>query len=287
MIVTSAARPDTVTTPLSSVIVITSSPLVALMMTVSAWPSPTPLPGVAARSMSTCLTSVPVRSLTVMVSAPPRALKLMVSTPLRSMVMLPTSRVSVARPPLAEMSMFSLTLAPLNSSVSLPRLALDRVAAVARIPDEGVVAGAEQGRVVAAPADDDVVAGAAGDGVVAVAAVDREVDLAGLERRGIDGVVAGAAVDDERVVGASAPSIVTCAASPLTTTDAPLLTTLMLSSPAVPLTVTVSASPSPWPLPGVADRSIATCVTSVPVRSLTVMVSAPPKALRTGCARRR
>ena len=33
------------TTPLSSAIVITSSPLVPLTMTVSAWPSPTPLPG--------------------------------------------------------------------------------------------------------------------------------------------------------------------------------------------------------------------------------------------------
>ena len=40
-------------------------------------------------------------------------------------------------------------------------LALDGVAAVARVPDERVVAGAEEG---------DVVAAAAGDGVVAVAA---------------------------------------------------------------------------------------------------------------------
>ena len=39
----------------------------------------------------------------------------------------------------------------------------------------------------------------------------------------------------------SVPLIVTWAASPLTATDDPLLTTLMLSSPAVPLTVTVSA----------------------------------------------
>ena len=38
--------------------------------------------------------------------------------------------------------MFSLMLAPLNTSVSKPP-AVDRVAAVARIPDEGVVAGAE------------------------------------------------------------------------------------------------------------------------------------------------
>ena len=137
--------------------------------------------------------------------------------------MLATSRVNRTRLPLAEMSMFSLMLAPLNSSVSLPRLALDGVAAVAGVPDEGVVARAHQGRVVAAAAVDEVVAGAADDGVVAVAAVEREVDLAGVEPGGVDGVVAGAAVDDERVDAASAPAIVTCAASPLTATDAPLL----------------------------------------------------------------
>ena len=63
------------------------------------------------------------------------------------------------------------------------RAAVDGVAAVAGVPDEGVVARAERGHVVAAPADDGVVAGAAGDGVVAVAAVDGEVDLAGVEPR--------------------------------------------------------------------------------------------------------
>ena len=88
--------------------------------------------------------------------------------------MLATSRVNRTRPPLAEMSMFSLMLAPLNSSVSVPGLAFDDVAAVAGIPDEGVVARAEQGDVVAAAAVDDVVAVAADDGVVAVAAVDGE-----------------------------------------------------------------------------------------------------------------
>ena len=82
----------------------------------------------------------------------------------------------------------------------------------------------------------------------------------------------------------SVPAIVTCAASPLTTTDAPLLATVMVSSPAVPLTITVSAAPSPWPLPAVPDRSMLTCVTSVPVRSLTVMVSAPPRALNWMCS---
>ena len=64
--------------------------------------------------------SVPVRSLTVMVSAPPRALTSIRSTSLRSMVMLPTSRVNRTRWPLAEMSIFSLTSAPLKSIVSLP-----------------------------------------------------------------------------------------------------------------------------------------------------------------------
>ena len=67
-------------------------------------------------------------------------------------------------------------------------LALDHVAAVARIPDERVVAVAEKGDVVAAAADHGVVAVAADqhvvalaadDGVVAGAAVDREVDPAG------------------------------------------------------------------------------------------------------------
>ena len=64
-------------------------------------------------------------------------------------------------------------------------LALDRVAAVARVPDERVVAGAEQGHVVAAVAVDRVVAGAAEQrlrsgaseqAVVSVAAVDRRRD---------------------------------------------------------------------------------------------------------------
>ena len=106
-------------------------------------------PIVPARLTSTCVTSVPVRSLTVILSAPPSALKSIVSTSLRSMMMLPTSRVNRTRPPLAEMSKFSPTSAPLNSSVSMPSWPSTDVAAVARIPLEHVVAGAEQGRVVA------------------------------------------------------------------------------------------------------------------------------------------
>src|SRR5690349_24509256 len=62
-------------------------------------------------------------------------------------------------------------------------LALDSVAAIARIPDEGVVASAELGNVVAATAVDEVVVLAALDDVIAVAAVERELDLAGYDRR--------------------------------------------------------------------------------------------------------
>ena len=76
--------------------------------------------GARARSILTSLTSVLDRSLTVMVSAPPRAWKSIVSTSSRSIVTLATSRVSRTCPPLAEMSIFSAMLAPLNSSVSVP-----------------------------------------------------------------------------------------------------------------------------------------------------------------------
>jgi hypothetical protein len=43
----------------------------------------------------------------------------------------------------------------------------------------------------------------------------------------------------------SVPASVTFAANPLTTTLAPLLATVTVSSPAVPLTITLSAAPSP------------------------------------------
>ena len=95
-------------------------PPVPLTVTVSAAPSPTPVPGWPERSMSTCFASVPVRLSTVMLSAPPLAVNWICSMLLRSMVMLATSRVKRTCEPLAAMSIFSLTLAPLNSSVSLP-----------------------------------------------------------------------------------------------------------------------------------------------------------------------
>ena len=114
-----------------------------------------------ARSIATCVTSVPVRSLTTMLSAPPRALNSMCSTSLRSIVTLAMSRVKRTRSPLAEMSMFSAMLAPLNSIVSMPAWP-----STVSLPSPGfqtnsVVAGAQERGVVAVAADDEVVAVAA------------------------------------------------------------------------------------------------------------------------------
>src|SRR5206468_2392444 len=78
--------------------------------------------------------------------------------------------------------------------------ALKEVGAVARVPDHTVVAALAEHLVVASTANQHIVAVAALEEVVAVAAVDRETDRAGGEPRGIDGVVAGAAIDDQSVV---------------------------------------------------------------------------------------
>jgi hypothetical protein len=54
-------------------------------------------------------------------------------------------------------------------------LTLDRVATVARVPDEHVIARAQQRRVVAGAAADDIVAVVAQEGVIALAADERIV----------------------------------------------------------------------------------------------------------------
>src|SRR5262249_34806690 len=152
-------------------------------------------------------------------------------------------------------------------------LTIDHVAAITRIPHERVIAGPEQGLVAALPADNAVRAVGGGAVVSGGAALVGELALAGVGGGGVVGAAPGAAADDERVVAALG------ADRPLTTTDAPMVATLMLSRPAVPFTVTLSAAPSPWPLPEGPDKSMATCVTPVLVRSLIVMLSAPPAAL--------
>ena len=80
--------------------------------------------------------------------------------------------------------MFSAGSAPIEEHGVDAGLSLDDVGAVARVPPEDVVAGAQDGDVGAAVAVDEVVSVAAEQAVVAVAAGDR--------------VVAGAAVDRDR-----------------------------------------------------------------------------------------
>ena len=89
----------------------------------------------------------------------------------------------------------------------LAALALDAVAAVARVPLEGVVAGAQLGAVGADVAVDEVVAGAADEGLGAVAARERVVAGAAVDGDVLeghshvldaDGVVAAAGVDRDR-----------------------------------------------------------------------------------------
>ena len=149
--------------------------------------------------------SVPVRSLTVMVSAPPRALKSIPSTSLRSIVTLATSRVNRTRSPLAEMSIFSFDVGAVEEHRVEAVLALDGVAAVARVPDEGVVAGAHQRHVVAAAAVDEVVPLAADEDVVAGAAVEGQADRIRLAAHSRRRVVAAEGVDREPVARRLAP----------------------------------------------------------------------------------
>ena len=117
--------------------------------------------------------------------------------------MLATSRVNRTRPAVGRDVDLLVDVGAIEQQRIGAGLALDDVAAVAGVPDEGVVAGAEERRVVATAAVDEIVALAADDDVIAVAAVERELDLAG-DRRGVDGVVAGEAVDYDLVVGIAA-----------------------------------------------------------------------------------
>ena len=162
-----------------------SSPAVPLTLIRSAWPSPAVPPSAAARSRLTLLTPVPLRSLTVIVSVPPRALK---STRLDARcVHGDVAGVAEELEPASvggDVDLFGCCGAVEDHPV-VAVLALDDVAAVARIPDERVVARAHQGRIGSTVAVDRVVAAgteqqlrsrAAGQGVVPVAAVERRGD---------------------------------------------------------------------------------------------------------------
>src|ERR1035438_2807481 len=96
------------------------------------------------------------------------------------MVILATSRKNRRRVPLADMLMFSFTLAPLKTRVLVPAWALDGVASIARVPDEGVIAVAQQDDIVAPAAAYRVIARAPNDNIVSVATDDRVIAVAAI-----------------------------------------------------------------------------------------------------------
>ena len=144
----------TVSPPTLPAIVMLSSPAVPLTMTESAWPSPLPLP--ARRQVEFDLRDVGAGQVVdVMVSAPPRALKL----DLLDAVEVHRDVADVAEEADAAAVGRDVDVLVGVGAVEEHRvgagLAFDGVAAVARVPDEGVVAGAQEGHVVAAAAVDE------------------------------------------------------------------------------------------------------------------------------------
>ena len=107
--------------------------------------------------------------------------------------------------------------------------------------------------VVAVAAEQHVVAGAADDGVVAGAAVEGQVDHAGASNDASMVSLPPRALTTSVSLAPSEPVIVDCRRQAVDETVAlPLPTIWIVSAPLVPLTMTVSAAPSPVPLPGVA-----------------------------------
>ena len=168
-------------------------------------------------------------------------------------------------------------------------LALDGVVAVARIPLEHVVAGAHEGQVVAVVAEDEVVAVAAEEHVgalraeehvVAGAAVDRQLDDAGGQRGRRHAVVAAQGVDDERVVGPLGVGDVHLGRQPEHGDRGPRAEDVddVVAVGAVDDDDVGRASPAVPPI--VPAWSMLISTRSVPVRSLTVVVSVPPRVLR-------
>ena len=181
-----AARPSTETPLASPATVTTSSPLVPLTMTVSAWPSPVPLPGGPARSRLSC-GEVGAGQV---VDGDGVGAAQGVEVDRLDAVEVHRDVADVAGEPDALAVGGDVDLLVDVGAVEEHRvdagLAFDGVAAVAGVPDERVVAGAHERHVVAGAAVDEVVALAADEDVVAVAAVERQADrirAAGRSRR--------------------------------------------------------------------------------------------------------
>src|SRR5829696_6829596 len=284
---TAVCSPKTLIPPASPAAPKVSAPWVPLTVIVSAAPSPPPLG--PRRSTPASVRSVPERSPTTTLSAPPSARKSMFSTSSRSIVTLAMLRKNRTRPPLAEMSMFSATLAPKNSieslpswpsSVSLPSPGshwntsapapmkatsspLSPKLKSSPSPPRSTSAHWEPSSV-SPPAPPSIVSlmTPAGSVVALTASLPPSVFTTRLSW-----------VPSELVM-------FTWVGSPITVAEVPAPRTSTTSSPPVPLMMTVSAATSPAVPFKVPARSPSRRVTSVPDKSLTVIVSVLPKALR-------
>ena len=186
------------------------------------------------------------------------------------------------------MSIFSAMFAPRKSRVSAPAwpstVSLPSpgfhtkrsLPAPRRATSSPLSAGHE---VVAVTADQEVGALAACDGVVAEAAVDRQLRHGRRKSSSVDRVVAVETVDDERVVRALGVRDADERRQPRHGDGGSGAEHLDRIAGARPVDAR-SSSAAPSPPPSEAPRSISTRVTSVPDRSFTVIVSAPPSALK-------
>ena len=195
---TRAERPRTETEVPAPNTSMMSSPLVPFTITMSAAPSPAVPPMVPARLTFTSTTSVPERSLTMIVSVLPSALRSILST----IVQIHDDVAEVAGEQHAPA--VGGRREDLGGAGAIEQhgvgavLTLDGVRAVTRIPLKHVIAGTEEGHVVALLAVNEVVAVAAKEkvgavaaenGVVASAAVDRDLNQRGEVAGGREAVV--------------------------------------------------------------------------------------------------
>ena len=268
------ARPSTETLPLSPTTSTTSSPFVALMMMVSAAPSPTP-PG-RPRLMFTSVTSVPDMSLTVILSAPPKALKSINSMSLRSMTTFATSRKKVAWSPFAEMVICSAALEPLNSILSKPswpsRVSLSSPGFQTKVSSPAPI------RAVSLPSPPLM---RSSPSLPMRRSLPRPPFIVSWmpSASRLEALITSSPpcpFTTSRSLACSGKKMLTPAWRPNTEMPPESPATPITSAPCVPLTVTVSAAPSPPPFGP--RRSMSTRSTSVPLRSPTVTLSAPPRA---------
>ena len=166
-----AARPVTVTAPLAPPLTVTaSSPSVPVAITRSGWPSPPGVPRLGSRLTSTSSTPVAleVAERDRVRAAVDDGVDLVHVVEVQDDVLDVARQAQVAA--LGRQVERLGVVGPEEEQDVAAALAVDGVVAVARVPDEAIVVGAQVDDVVALPALDVVEAGAADEHVVAVAA---------------------------------------------------------------------------------------------------------------------